>query len=68
MKKTKITEAEFKRIIAGKDLTPNEENILRKNCGLPYNEENLPKLMKLRKRLLMKAKLKLIRNIKNVMM
>jgi len=60
LKETKITETEFQKIIQGKRLTPNEEATLRENLELPYNE-TLPKSAHERKRLLIKAKLKVFR-------
>lgn len=56
----KITETEFQRIILGKRLTPYEEAALRESLGLPHNE-TLPESAGTRKRLLMRAQLKVFR-------
>ena len=64
MKGTKITETEFQRIILGKRLTPNEEAALRENLGLSHNG-SLPESPVVRRRLLMRAQLKVYRAILN---
>jgi len=55
-----ITQTEFQKIIQGKRLTPFEEAALRESLGLPFNE-TLPESANARKRLLMKAQLKVFR-------
>jgi len=57
-----LTETEFKQIILGKHLTPNEEAALRESLALPYDSETLdPNTNGTRKRLLMRAQLKVFK-------
>ena len=53
------SETDFQKMVEGKKLSPAEIAILRKDCGLPYYDENILKIhmshATLEKRLRMKA-------------
>ena len=61
MKKRILTEQRFQIIITGKRLTPDEEAVLRKKFGFPYNKKVYCMSANKRKRLLMKAHMKVIK-------
>ena len=61
MEKRILTEQSFQIILIGRRLTPDEEDVLRKKFGLAYNEKINNKSTNERKRLLMKAHLKVMK-------
>ena len=56
-----LTEQSFQTILIGRRLTPDEEDVLRKKFGLAYDEKINGKSANERKRLLMKAHLKVMK-------